>query len=59
MTGTELKALRKKLGLSLAQASRQVEVSARTWARWESGVQTIPEGAVKLFRILNKLDKVK
>jgi DNA-binding transcriptional regulator YiaG len=59
MTGAELKALRKQLGLSLAQASRQVEVSARSWARWEAGDQPIPEGALKLFRILNKLEKVK
>lgn len=59
MTGSELKKLRKKLGLSLAQAARQVEVTPRTWARWEAGDQAIPEGAVKLFRILNKLDKVK
>jgi DNA-binding transcriptional regulator YiaG len=58
LTGAELKALRKKLGLSLAQASRQVEVSARTWARWEAGDQSIPEGALKLFRILNGLEKV-
>ena len=55
MEGFELKQLRKKLGLSLSQASRQVEVSARTWARWESGDQEIPEGAMKLFRILNGL----
>ena len=33
----------------------RVEVSARTFARWESGVQHIPEGAMKLFRILNKV----
>jgi DNA-binding transcriptional regulator YiaG len=59
MDGAELKALRKQLGLSLAQASRQVEVSARTWARWEAGDQKIPEGAMKLFRIVNKLEKVK
>jgi DNA-binding transcriptional regulator YiaG len=59
LSGEELKALRKKLGLSLAQASRQVEVSARTWARWESGDQSIPDGALKLFRILNGLEKVK
>ena len=45
MTGAELKALRKSLGLSLAQASRLVEVSARTWCRWESGQQRIPAGA--------------
>jgi DNA-binding transcriptional regulator YiaG len=54
MTGKELKKLRKSLGLSLAQASRQVEVSSRTFARWESGVQVIPAGSVKLFLLLNK-----
>ena len=58
MEGSELKKLRKKLGLSLAQAARQVEVSARTWARWEAGDQAVPEGAMKLFRILNKLEKL-
>ena len=55
MTGTELKALRRKLGLSLAQASRQVEVTARTWARWESGERRIPDGAMKLFKLLNRV----
>ena len=55
MEGSELKKLRKTLGLSLAQAARQVEVAARTFARWESGVQNIPEGAVKLFKILNRV----
>jgi DNA-binding transcriptional regulator YiaG len=59
MTGSELKKLRKKLDLSLAQAARQVEVSPRTWARWEAGDQEIPEGAMKLFRILNKMEKLK
>jgi len=59
MEGAELKKLRKQLGLSLAQASRQVEVSPRTWARWEAGDQNIPEGAMKLFRILNKIEKLK
>lgn len=55
MTGPELKALRKSLGLSLAQAARQVEVSARSWARWEAGTQKIPDGPVKLFKLLNKV----
>lgn len=59
MTGAELKELRKTLGLSLAQAAKQVEVSSRTWARWEAGDQSIPEGALKLFRILNKLERLK
>jgi len=55
MSGAELKALRKTLGLSLAQAARQVEVSARSFARWESGAQNIPEGAIKLFKLLNNI----
>ena len=55
MVGFELKKLRKTLGLSLAKAARQVEVSPRTFARWESGVQNIPEGAVKLFKLLNNI----
>lgn len=62
MTGPELKVLRKKLGLSLAQASKQCEVSVSTWCRWESGEQShdhpkrgIPLGAVKLFKMVNKI----
>lgn len=57
MTGDELKKLRKSLGLSLQQAARQVEVSPRTWARWE--VQGAPPGAEKLFKIVNGLEKPK
>lgn len=53
VSGPELKALRISLGLSLSKAARQVEVSARTFARWESGKQRIPDGAVKLLIILN------
>lgn len=55
MTGAQLKALRYKLKLSLAQVCRQVEVSSSTWCRWESGKQKIPEGAIKLFKLLNKV----
>ena len=55
MTPKKLKALRYKLGLSLADAARQVEVTPRTWARWESGDRAIPRGAIKLFYIVNDL----
>lgn len=55
MTGAQLKALRYKLGLSLAKASKQVEVSPRTWCRWESDETPVPERAVKLFFLLNKI----
>ena len=54
MTGAELKKLRKSLWLSLSQAARQVEVSDRTWARWEVA-DLPPQGAVKLFEIENGL----
>lgn len=57
MKGPELKVLRKKLNLSLAQASRQVEVSVRTWARWEAEDKDVPPGAIKLFLIVNKIQK--
>lgn len=55
MTGAELKRLRKDLGLSSAAAARQVEVSPRTWLRWEAS-KSVPSGAVKLFRIVNGLE---
>jgi DNA-binding transcriptional regulator YiaG len=54
VTGKKLKELRRDFNLSVPQAARQVEVSARTWARWESGKQTIPDGAVKLLKLLNR-----
>lgn len=55
ITPAELKALRYKLGLSLAEAARQVEVTPRTWARWESDddKRVIPKGALKLFYMVN------
>lgn len=59
MKGPELKKLRKELGLSLAEAAAQVEVSPRSWARWEASEdQTIPAGALTLFKIVNRLQKV-
>lgn len=49
MEGSKLKALRKKLGLSLSQAAARVHVTPRTWARYEAGDRKIPEGVVHLF----------
>jgi len=54
MTPHDLKQARKKLGLSLSKAAAQVDVSARTWCRWESGESKMPEAARKLFYLLNK-----
>jgi DNA-binding transcriptional regulator YiaG len=53
MTGQELRNLRHALNLSTSKCARQVEVSSRTWARWEDGSRRIPDGSIKLFRMLN------
>lgn len=53
MEPKELKAHRKRLGLSLAQAAAQVHVSPRTWARWEAGDRHLPESIVELFCLKN------
>jgi DNA-binding transcriptional regulator YiaG len=55
MKAQELRALRKSLGLSVSVSARQVEVAARTWLRWEDGTRRIPDGSVKLFKLLNKV----
>jgi DNA-binding transcriptional regulator YiaG len=55
MNRHELKAHRKRLGLSLAQAATQVHVSPRTWARWESGDRHVPEAVVHLFCVINRI----
>ena len=51
MTHDELKQKRKAHGLSISKAARLVHVSDRTWLRYESGKQAIPEGVVELFNI--------
>lgn len=55
MKPKQFKALRKKLGLSLAQAAEQIHVSPRTIARWESGERHLPEGVIHLFCLVNKV----
>ncbi len=54
MVGQELKKLRQRLGLSVAEAARQVAVAGRSWYRWENGSRKMPEGALKLFKLINK-----
>lgn len=56
MNKTDLKKLREWLGLSVAQASAIVHVTARTWNRYESGERAVPEGVVELFCIKNNLN---
>ena len=56
MNSDNLKALRKEIGLSLAEAALQVHVTPRTWARYEAGDRKIPKGVVELFCIKNDID---
>jgi transcriptional regulator with XRE-family HTH domain len=56
MKAEQLKKLRKKLALSVANAAQQVHVTPRSWARYEAGDRAIPDGVVHLFCIQNKLD---
>lgn len=55
MTPDEVKQLREKAGLSVAEAARCVRISDRSWQRYESGDRKIPEGIVELFCIKNGL----
>jgi transcriptional regulator with XRE-family HTH domain len=48
-----LKAYRKQLGLSLAQAAAQVGVTARAWCRYESGDRRLPVPVARLFCLTN------
>jgi DNA-binding XRE family transcriptional regulator len=52
----QLKDLRNKLGLSVAQAAGQVHVSARSWSRYEDGTRSIPDAIIHLFCIQNNVD---
>lgn len=55
MSRQDLRAHRKRLGLSVAKAAAQVHVSPRTWARWEAGERHVPETAIHLFATLNAI----
>jgi transcriptional regulator with XRE-family HTH domain len=55
MNRKDLRAHRKRLGLSLAKVGAQVHVSPRTWARYESGERHIPEAIIHLFCALNRI----
>ena len=51
MKPADIKALREKYNLSIAEAARMVYVSERNWRRWESGDRAMPEAALELFKI--------
>lgn len=53
MTGAQLKQRRRELKHSLASASRELGISARTIARWESLLE-LPSHAEKISMRLKK-----
>lgn len=60
-TSNQLKALRKKLGYTQADAAATVRVTRRTWMSWELAEETenhrvMPEGLLELFCIKHKID---
>ena len=46
-----LRELRLKHNLTVPEAAAMVQVTDRTWRRWEAGDRTPPKGAVELFQI--------
>ena len=53
MTGTQLKALRAKLGLSQLAFAKAYHLDAQTVARWEQGVRHPSGAAATLLRLID------
>jgi len=51
-----LKQIRQSLGLSVADAAKQVRIDRRSWQRYESGDRQPPDGLLELFCMKNGLD---
>lgn len=56
MKPEQVKELREKAGLSIAQAARCVQIADRSWQRYESGDRAIPPGIVELFCLKNGIE---
>lgn len=54
MNGTDLKTIRKRLGLSLARAAAQLQVSARSIARWEAAKAEADAWKERLYKTLKR-----
>jgi transcriptional regulator with XRE-family HTH domain len=55
MTGKKIRELRKALGLSYERAAAEIEVSERTWRRWENDeFKPLPVFAEKLKKLAEK-----
>lgn len=49
--GEKLKRVRREHGLSQSKAAQLVHMTQRSWARYEAGDRTPPEGVLELFCI--------
>lgn len=54
MTSSEVRQIRKRLGLTQAELAAQLGVTASSVARWEQGVIGIRESAARLLQLLGK-----
>lgn len=52
MTGSELRRIRKRLGLTQAALAERIAVATNTVARWERGELPIRETTARLIRLL-------
>lgn len=57
MTGKEVRAIRRKLGLTQQELADRVGVARNSVTRWELGIIGIKESAVLLLKRLAKEDK--
>jgi len=51
MNPETIRQTREAHGLSVGEAARMVQVTDRTWRRWEDGSRKMPAGAWELFQI--------
>lgn len=56
MTGSEVRRIRKRLGLTQARFAKLVGVHFVTVSRWEKGVLGIRESAARLIKLLAKTE---
>lgn len=52
MTGDEVRAARKRLGLTQAQLAARLGLARNTVTRWEIGLRSVPKMAATLLRML-------
>lgn len=57
MTAVEVKRIRTKLGLTLAQLAERIGVHRVTVRKWEAGLQNVGAAHAKLLRLMATMQK--